>query len=139
MKKDILSMLPEELESELEQMGEPRFRARQIFSWLHRGARDFEEMTNLPKSLREKCKSAFRLYRPKVLKKQVSRLDGTVKYLWELWDGNAVETDVMQYRRPGALPGALRDPGRGFVLSAGFRHAHLQHRSHGHWRASGQL
>ncbi len=98
MKKDILSLLPEELEQELERLGEPKFRARQIFSWLHRGTRDFDEMTNLPRSLREKCKEEFSLYRPAVLRKQVSRIDGTIKYLWELSDGNAVETVVMQYK-----------------------------------------
>ena len=98
MKKDILSLLPEELEQEMERLGEPRFRAGQIFSWLHRGVRDFDGMTNLPKALREKCREEFSLYRPRVLKKQVSRLDGTIKYLWELRDGNAVETVVMQYR-----------------------------------------
>lgn len=98
MKKDILSLLPEELEQEMAALGEPRFRAGQIFSWLHKGARDFDEMTNLPKSLREKLKNEYRLYRPRVLRKQVSALDGTVKTLWELYDGNAVETVVMRYQ-----------------------------------------
>ena len=98
MKKNMLSLLPGEIEAELSALGEPKFRAEQIFSWLHRGARDFEEMTNLPKSLREKLREGYALYRPKVLKKQVSQLDGTIKYLWELSDGNAVETVVMQYK-----------------------------------------
>ena len=98
MKKDILSLLPPELELELESLGEPRFRAKQVFSWLHRGVRDFDLMSNLPKSLREKLKENDKLYQPKVLRKQVSQLDGTIKYLWELADGNAVETVVMQYR-----------------------------------------
>ena len=98
MKKDILSLLPGEIEEELVALGEPKFRAEQVFSWLHRGVRDFDEMTNLPKSLREKLRERFTLYRPKVLKKQVSQLDGTIKYLWELRDGNAVETVVMQYK-----------------------------------------
>ena len=98
MKKDILSLLPGEIEEELAALGEPKFRAEQVFSWLHRGVRDFDEMTNLPKSLREKLRERFALYRPKVLKRQVSQLDGTIKYLWELRDGNAVETVVMQYK-----------------------------------------
>ena len=98
MKKDVLSLLPGEIEEELAALGEPKFRAEQVFSWLHRGVRDFDEMTNLPKSLREKLRERFALYRPKVLKKQVSQLDGTIKYLWELRDGNAVETVVMQYK-----------------------------------------
>ena len=98
MKKDILSMLPEEIERELEAMGEPKYRGMQIFSWLHRGVRDFDEMSNLSKPLREKMKENYYLYRPQVLKKQVSQIDGTIKYLWELADGNAVETVVMQYK-----------------------------------------
>ena len=60
--------------------------------------RNFDEMTNLPKSLRDKLKENYHLYEPKVLRKQVSQLDGTIKYLWELSDGNAVETVVMQYK-----------------------------------------
>ena len=98
MKKDILSMLPEEIEAELENLGEPKYRAQQLFTWLHRGVRDFEEMSNLSKSLRQKLQENYRLYRPRVLKKQVSQIDGTIKYLWELSDGNAVETVVMQYK-----------------------------------------
>ena len=98
MKIDILSMLPSEIEQELEALGEPRYRAGQIFTWLHRGVRDFDEMSNLSKELREKLKDRFFLYRPRVLKKQVSQIDGTIKYLWELSDGNAVETVVMQYK-----------------------------------------
>lgn len=98
MKTDILSLLPSEIEREITALGEPRYRAKQIFSWLHSGVRDFDEMSNLPRPLRDKLKADFSLYRPKVLKKQVSRLDGTIKYLWELYDGNAVETVVMQYK-----------------------------------------
>ena len=98
MGKDILSLLPEELEEELLRMGQPKYRAGQIFDWLSRGVRDFDQMSNLPKSLREALKAEFRLYEPKVLSKQVSQIDGTIKYLWELYDGNAVETVVMSYK-----------------------------------------
>ena len=98
MGKDILSMLPEEIEQELQQLGEPKYRAKQIFSWLGRGVRDFDDMSDLPKPLRDKLGAEFDLYRPKVLSKQVSKLDGTIKYLWELYDGNAVETVVMSYK-----------------------------------------
>ncbi len=97
MKKDILSLLPQELETELAALGEPKYRAKQVFRWLSRGVRDFEEMTDLPKALRQKLDGHFRLYRPSVLTKQVSRLDGTIKYLWQLADGSAVETVVMSY------------------------------------------
>lgn len=98
MGKDILSMLPEEIEQELQQLGEPKYRAKQIFSWLGRGVRNFDAMSDLPKPLRDKLGAEFDLYRPKVLSKQVSKLDGTIKYLWELYDGNAVETVVMSYK-----------------------------------------
>lgn len=98
MGKDVLSMLPEEIEQELQQLGEPKYRAKQIFSWLGRGVRDFDAMSDLPKPLRDKLGAEFDLYRPKVLSKQVSKLDGTIKYLWELYDGNAVETVVMSYK-----------------------------------------
>ena len=97
-RKDILSLLPEELEAELAALGQPRFRAGQVFQWLSRGVRSFEGMTNLSKELREQLESRFYLYEPKVLSKQVSAKDGTVKYLWELSDGNAVETVVMSYK-----------------------------------------
>ena len=98
MGKDILSMLPQEIEADFLAMGEQKFRAKQVFEWLSRGVRSFDEMTNLSKPLREKLKNTYDLYQPKVLSKQVSRLDGTIKYLWELKDGNAVETVVMSYK-----------------------------------------
>ncbi len=95
--KDIRSILPEELESELAAMGEPKYRAKQVFRWLNRGIGSFDDMSDLPKQLREKLESEYFVYAPKVLSKQVSKQDGTVKYLWELRDGNAVETVVMNY------------------------------------------
>ena len=98
MKKDLLSLLPEELETELVSLGEAKYRAGQISKWLTRGVRSFEEMSDLPKALRDKLQENYNLYRPKVLSKQVSAIDGTIKYLWELRDGNAVETVVMSYQ-----------------------------------------
>ena len=89
--KDIISMMPEEIISEI-----PGYRSKQIINWLSKGVSSFDEMTNLPKDLKEELKSRYSLYRPKVLKKQISKLDGTIKYLWELEDGNAVETVLMQ-------------------------------------------
>ena len=94
---DLKSMLPDELETYFTSIGEPRFRAKQVFSWLMKGAETFDEMRNLPQSLREKLASEAYIDRLKLLQKQVSRLDGTTKYLWELRDGNAVETVVMRY------------------------------------------
>ncbi len=98
MKKDILSLNRQEIEQELIALGQPKYRGAQVYDWLARGIRDFDEMSNLPMALREELKTAYRLYRPRVLSKQISKLDGTIKYLWELYDGNAVETVVMSYR-----------------------------------------
>lgn len=98
MKTDIKSMLPSELEAALKNMGQPAYRAKQIFKWLSLGAGSFEEMTDLPKRLRSELEESFFITRPRAIMKQVSKKDGTIKYLWELSDGNAVETVVMQYR-----------------------------------------
>ncbi|MBQ9459773.1 MAG: 23S rRNA (adenine(2503)-C(2))-methyltransferase RlmN [Oscillospiraceae bacterium] len=95
---DIKSMTLGEISDALREMGEPPFRGKQVFSWLHRGAVSFDEMSNLSKELREKLSQRFFITVPKVARKQVSRLDGTVKYLWELEDGNCIETVLMSYR-----------------------------------------
>lgn len=97
MKEDIKSMTLPELETALAEMGEPRFRARQIFTWLHRGAVSFQEMSDVAKPLREKLSERYFISVPQVERKQVSRLDGTVKYLWRLMDGNCIETVLMRY------------------------------------------
>ena len=94
---DIKSMTQEEITDALRAMGEPAFRGKQVFSWLHKGATDFAEMNNLSKPLREKLGKEFTITAPTVARKQVSRLDGTVKYLWELRDGNCIETVLMSY------------------------------------------
>ena len=95
--KDIASMLPDQLAAELRELGQAPFRAKQVFDWLSKGTWDFSEMRNLPMELRGLLGEQFRLYAPQVLRKQVSQADGTVKYLWRLWDGNAVESVVMRY------------------------------------------
>ncbi len=97
MKEDIKSMTLPELETALGEMGEPKFRAKQIFSWLHRGAGSFQDMSDLAKPLREKLGERYYISVPQVERKQVSRLDGTVKYLWRLTDGNCIETVLMRY------------------------------------------
>ena len=94
---DIKSMTLEEITQALRDREEPAFRGKQVFTWLHRGAASFEEMTNLSKPLREKLASEFSITVPTVACKQVSRLDGTMKYLWELEDGNCIESVLMQY------------------------------------------
>lgn len=96
--KNIKSMLPNEIAEDFAAMGLPKYRAKQVFKWLGRGVGSFEEMSDLPKDLRLILSEEYSLYSPKVIKKQVSKLDGTIKYLWELHDGNAVETVVMSYK-----------------------------------------
>ena len=95
---DIKSMTPEELAAWFKEQGEPAFRAKQVFQWLYRGVSSFDEMSNLSKSLRQKLKDNCILNVPKVARKQVSAIDGTIKYLWELADGNCIETVLMKYK-----------------------------------------
>jgi len=95
---DVKSMTPEELAAWFQELGEPAFRAKQVFRWLYRGAASFNEMSDLSKPLREKLAGLAFLTRPEIARKQASKLDGTVKYLWELSDGNCVETVLMRYK-----------------------------------------
>ncbi len=87
----------DELAAYLKEMGEPKFRAGQIFSWLHKGAEDYDEMTNLSKATRAKLKENTYVSVLKIRLKLVSKIDGTVKYLFELPDGNCIESVVMRY------------------------------------------
>ena len=97
-KIDLKSMTIPEIESYLAGLGEPKFRAKQIFVWMHKGAESFDEMTNLSKALRAKLAESCTLTALKVERKQVSQLDGTIKYLWRMEDGNCVETVLMRYK-----------------------------------------
>ena len=94
---DIKSMTEEEITQALRDLGEPTFRGKQVFTWLHRGVSSFDEMTNLSKPLREKLRERYVIHVPKAARRQVSALDGTVKYLWELHDGNCIESVLMRY------------------------------------------
>ncbi len=95
MKPEIKNLTLSELKTAL--AGQPGFRAKQVYTWLHRGVRSFEEMTDLPKALREQLAENWLLTAPVPVRRQESRLDGTVKYLWQLQDGNCVETVLMKY------------------------------------------
>lgn len=77
--------------------GQSAFRCKQIFKWIHSGIESADEMTNIPLALRERLSEDFEIFLPRVYKKLESRLDGTVKYLLELSDGNIIETVVMDY------------------------------------------
>jgi 23S rRNA (adenine2503-C2)-methyltransferase len=98
MKEDIKSFLLPELENKITEMGQPAYRAGQIFKWLHCGVKSFSEMTDIPKALRDMLDERFYVTVPVVARKQVSEKDGTIKYLWRLMDGNTVESVVMSYR-----------------------------------------
>ena len=97
MYANLKSLNLREMGALFQEMGQPAFRAKQVYTWLHKGVRSYEEMTNLPKSLRDSLTQNYPIYPPKVARKQESKKDGTIKYLWELSDGNCVETVLMRY------------------------------------------
>lgn len=98
MKKDICAYTYEQLQAEIQAMGERGFRAKQIYEWLHvRLAEDFSEMTNLSKDLRARLEEQYEILSVVMLEKQESRLDGTCKFLFRLHDGNVVESVWMRY------------------------------------------
>jgi len=86
-----------ELTVALKEMEQPAFRAKQVYTWLHKGVRSYEEMRNIPKDLRAELAEKYPLFIPKVVRKQESQKDGTIKYLWQLSDGNCIETVLMRY------------------------------------------
>ncbi len=96
-KTDIKSMTVSELGVLLDSFGQPKFRAGQLFKWLQSGAADFDEMTNLPVALREKLKETCYIADVKIVKRLESKIDGTVKYVYELFDGEYIESVFMKY------------------------------------------
>lgn len=99
MKRDISSLNFEDLQNDILILGLPKFRAKQIFEWIHKfGVSDFDEMTNISKSLREQLDELYFIPDCKIEDKYVSKIDGTVKYLFRLFDGEYVESVVMKYK-----------------------------------------
>lgn len=99
MKKDIKSLNNEELAEWVRENSLPAFRAKQIFSWLHKsGVSDFSEMSNVSKELRNKLSEEFYISSCEIENKYVSAIDGTVKYLFRLSDGEFLETVIMKYK-----------------------------------------
>ena len=94
---NLKSLTQPELSQILKEMGQPAFRAKQIYTWLHKGIRSYEEMGNVPKPLRETLQQKYPICPPEMVRKQESQKDGTIKYLWRLSDGNCVETVLMRY------------------------------------------
>lgn len=102
MLKDISSMYEDEIKEITDALGEPGYRAGQVFSGLLRGAVSFNEITNIPKDLRTKLSEATYIAGAEILKKLVSR-DGTVKYLFELSDGQRVESVILRYKHGNTI------------------------------------
>ena len=93
MKKDIRSFGYDELKTEMEHMGEKPFRSKQIYEWLHVKLADrFEEMTNLSLKLRERLEAEYIILPVQMEERQISKLDGTNKFLFRLHDGNMIES-----------------------------------------------
>ncbi|MBQ6570524.1 MAG: 23S rRNA (adenine(2503)-C(2))-methyltransferase RlmN [Clostridia bacterium] len=97
-KKDIRSMLPEEISEELISAGFPAFRAKQVFGWLSKGVTSFDQMTNIPKDLREYLLQKYYIFGADIENRQISEYDSTVKYLFRLFDGRFVESVLMKYK-----------------------------------------
>ena len=102
-KLDILSMTPDEVEKEIIAMGEPKFRAKQIFKWLHLGINNFEEMTDIPKALRGNLQNTCYIAGVEIVRRLQSKLDGTVKYVYRLFDGEYIESVFMKYEHGNTL------------------------------------
>ena len=103
-KKDIVSLSFDELKIELEGLGEKAFRAKQIYEWLHvKLADSFEEMTNLSKPLREKLACEYRIPMVKMVERQISQMDGTNKFLFQMEDGHVVESVLMRYKHGNSV------------------------------------
>lgn len=101
---DLRSMTKEELEETLLAMGEKRFRAQQIYEWLHRKlAASMEEMKNVPASCRKRLSAGHPLYGVTELERHVSQIDGTMKFLFSLHDGHTVESVLMKYRHGNSV------------------------------------
>lgn len=103
-KTDIKSLTLPQLQREMEKIGEKKFRAAQLYEWMHKKlAEDFSEMTNLSLSLREKCAEHFELTVLRAVQVQESKQDGTKKFLFELSDGNMVESVLMKYHHGNSV------------------------------------
>ena len=93
----IKSMTLTEMGALFKELGQPAFRAKQVYTWLHKGVRSYDEMTNLPKDMRSLLAERYPITAPVAVRRQESQKDGTIKYLWQLSDGNCVETVLMRY------------------------------------------
>ncbi|SDA66383.1 23S rRNA (adenine2503-C2)-methyltransferase [Butyrivibrio sp. INlla18] len=98
-KIDIKSLSLSELEDSIKELGEPKFRAKQLYEWMHvKKARSYDEMTNISKSLKEKCIEHYDYTALQVVDVQKSKIDDTQKFLFGLSDGNVIESVFMKYK-----------------------------------------
>ena len=102
MKTDLQSMSYEEISELIKSMGQPQYRAMQLFKWAQAGV-DIDSMSNLSKELRGRLNEECFVYTPKIVRKLVSKLDGTAKYLFELNDGQMIESVVMKYKHGNTI------------------------------------
>lgn len=102
-KTDVLSLFPAELEEFAVSLGEKKFRGKQIFEGLYHGATSFEDISNLPKTLIAKLTECAEIRSVATERKLVSKIDGTVKFLFGLQDGNAVESVLMRYKHGNTI------------------------------------
>ena len=103
-KKDICSFTLEELKKEMETLGEKAFRAKQIYEWIHvKLANTFEEMSNLSKGLREQLDANYRIPKVEMIERQISKMDGTNKFLFQLDDGHVIESVLMRYKHGNSV------------------------------------
>jgi len=94
----INSLRLEELEKEIAAMGEPKYKALQVFKWLSQGVESFDDMSDISKAMRAKMAERFYIEKLNIITKQCSKIDGTIKYLFGLRDGNSIETVLMKYK-----------------------------------------
>ena len=102
-KTEIKCLSVDELKQALVEMGEKPFRAKPIFKWLHTPVSSFDEMTDQSKALRERLAERFELTVPHVERKQQSKIDGTIKYLWRMREGDCVESVLMRYEHGNTI------------------------------------
>lgn len=104
MRKDIVSLSWGELQDEIEAMGEKKFRAKQIYEWIHiKLAESFDEMTNLSMDLRKRLEERYVIPQVEMVRRQISAEDGTNKFLFQLSDGEEVESVLMHYKHGNSV------------------------------------
>lgn len=103
-KQDILKLSEKDLKDYFVLKKQPGFRAKQVYSWLHEKLVDsFDDMTNISKDMREMLKEDFYIEHLELVQRLVSKIDGTEKYLFKLWDGNVIESVLMRYKHGNSV------------------------------------